>query len=311
MGPATGKQTDAEAKQGIFRLFISYAREDAKIAIAVSNAAQTALGPSAEVFIDSGLRFGLAFQDEIKKKLDETDVLVVIYSGSLKPAFAFPGMELGYFIHVMQSERSPDFPRRIVPIYLETPPDVLAGTEGVNIGISHTTLALTFEEYEAGLNIDYDNGMVMFLREFQSLVDAFREEHGLAKVPQSPEQRDLSSLVRKMQLDIFSHLKTTPEFTLKPQKQLTIRTSDAALESVERELPADAVLAPAGNGNPMSIFGLPSVETTWDGFQNLTKNVKFRDSWTDAITSVVTSSIQSQFEVDNSQITSVRLLCAT
>jgi len=302
MGPATGKQTDAEAKQRIFRLFISYAREDAKIAIAVSNAAQTALGPSAEVFIDSGLRFGLAFQDEIKKKLDETDVLVVIYSGSLKPAFAFPGMELGYFIHVMQSERSPDFPRRIVPIYLETPPDVLAGTEGVNIGISHATLALTFEEYDAGLSIDYDNGMVMFLREFQSLVDAFREEHGLAKVPQSPEQRDLPSLVRKMQLDIFSHLKTTPEFTLKPQKQLTIRTSDVALESVERELPADAVLVPAGNGNPMSIFGLPSVETTWDGFQNLTKNAKFRDSWTDAITSVVTSSIQSQFEVDNSQI---------
>lgn len=302
MGPASGKQIDAEAKQRIFRLFISYAKEDEKIAIAVSNAVQTALGPSAEVFIDSGLRFGVAFQDEIKHKLDETDVLVVVYSGSLKPAFAFPGMELGYFIHVMQSEKKPDFPRRIVPIYLETAPDVLAGTEGVNIGISRATLSLTFEEYEAGLNIDYDNGMVKFLREFQGLVDGFREDHGLAKVPQSPEQRDLLTLARKMQLAIFSHLKTTPEFSLKPQKQITIRTSDAALESVERELPPDAVLVPVGTGNPMSIFGLPSVETTWAEFQDLTKNSKFRDSWIDAITSVVTSSIQSQLEVDNSQI---------
>jgi len=141
MGPATGRQTETDAKQRVFRLFISYAKEDEKIAIAVSNAVQTALGPSAEVFIDSGLRFGLAFQDEIKKKLDETDVLVVIHSGSLKPAFAFPGMELGYFIHCMQSESILDFPRRIVPIYLETPPDVLAGTEGVNIGISRATLS--------------------------------------------------------------------------------------------------------------------------------------------------------------------------
>jgi hypothetical protein len=302
MGPATAKQTDAEAKQRVFRLFISYAKEDEKIAIAVSNAVQTALGPSAEVFIDSGLRYGIAFQDEIKKRLDETDVLVVVYSGSLKPAFAFPGMELGYFIHVMQSERKPDFPRRIVPIYLETPPEILAGTEGVNIGISRATLALTCEEYEAGLQIDYDNGMVKFLREFQGLVDGFRAENGLAKVPQSPEQHDLLGLARKMQLAIFSHLKTTPEFTLKPQKQITIRTSDAALASVERELPPDATLAPVGLGNPMSIFGLPSVETTWADFQKLTQSVKFRDSWIDAITSVVTSSLQSQLEVDNSQV---------
>jgi len=152
------------------------------------------------------------------------------------------------------------------------------------------------------LTIDYDNGMVKFLREFQSLVDGFREEHGLAKVPQSPEQRDVLGLVRKMQLAIFSHLKTTPEFTLKPQKQITIRTSDAALQSIERELPPDAVMVPVGTGNPMSIFGLPSVETTWAEFQYLTRSLKFRDSWVDAITSVVTSSVQSQLEVDNSQI---------
>src|ERR1700722_4698688 len=105
------------------------------------------------------------------------------------------------------------------------------------IRISHATLAMTFEDYDAGLQIDYDSGMVKFLREFQGLVDGFREEHCLAKVPQSPEQQDLLALARKMQLAIFSHLKTTPEFTLKPQKQITISTSDAALASVKRELP--------------------------------------------------------------------------
>src|SRR3984885_3310672 len=86
----TATQTAADFR--VFRFFISYAREDEKIAIAVSNAVQTALGPSAEVFIDSGLRFGLSFEDEIKKKLDATDALVVINSTALKPAYGFTGM---------------------------------------------------------------------------------------------------------------------------------------------------------------------------------------------------------------------------
>ncbi len=105
-----------------------------------------------------------------------------------------------------------------------------------------------------------------------------------------------------MQMAIFSHLKTTPESTLKPQKQITLKTSDDALGSCEGQLPNDALLIPVGTGNALSIFGLASVETTWDDFKKQSKQNKFLDSWTDAITSVVTSSLQSQLEVDNSQV---------
>src|SRR3954447_9516852 len=104
----------------------------------------------------TGMRFtsrllGLSFQDEIKKKLDETDTLVVIDSAVLKPAFGYTGMELGYFISVMGRDLDPEFSRRIVPIYLDKPPDILAGHEGIKIDISHDTLSMTFEEYEACL----------------------------------------------------------------------------------------------------------------------------------------------------------------
>ena len=119
-----------ELRAGRFRFFISYAREDYNIAIAVNNAIQTAAGPAAEVFMDVALQFGVNFQEEIKNRLDETNVLVVIHSGILKSAFSFTGLELGYFLHVMESERSPDFPRRIVPIYLDKPPDAIAADAG-------------------------------------------------------------------------------------------------------------------------------------------------------------------------------------
>jgi hypothetical protein len=303
MGASAGMTARSETKPRVFRLFISYAREDTKIAIAVHNALQSALGPSAEVFIDSGLSFGLSFQEEIKKRLDETDTLVVIDSAALKPAYGFTGMELGYFIRAMEREVNRDFPRRIVPVFSERPPDILADHEGIKIEISHSTLSLTLEEYEASLqNIGYDHPTVKFLRDFQGLVDELHEKCCGARIPQSSDQRDLPELVKRMQLAIFSHLKTTPESTLKPQKQITIRTSDMALNSRECELPEDARLIPMGTGNPLSIFGLESVETTWGDFQKNTTNAKFRDCWMDAITSVVTSSLQNQLEVDNSQV---------
>jgi hypothetical protein len=290
-------------KPRVLHVFISYAREDEKIAAAVCDALRTALGGTfAQVFIDSALRFGLNFQDEIKNQLDQTDLLVVIYSGALKTSHSYTGMELGYFIGVIAREQSPDIPRAMVPIYLDTPPDVISGNEGINIGISRATLEQSLEEYRAGLKIDSEHRMVKFLSDYQETVDRLRERNGFPKVPQRPEEQDLCGLVQKMQLSIFSHLKTNPESTLKPQKQITIKTSDAALASVKMEIPGDAVLTPLGTGGPMSIFGLPSQEITWGEFGKQTKNAKFRDSWIDAITSVVTSSLQSQLDVDNSQL---------
>jgi hypothetical protein len=291
-----------ETKPRILRVFISYAKEDEKIAIAACEAIRTALGTFADVFIDNALQFGVSFQDEIKKRLDDTDLLVVIYSATLKPSHSFTGMEFGYFIGAMERNQQPDRPRKIVPIYLDTPPDIIAGNEGINIGISRTTLELSLEEYSESLKIDSDNRIVMFLSEFREIVDKLREENGFPKVVKRPEEEDLCGLVRKMQLSIFSHLKTSPESTLKPQKQVTIKTSDFALESVRTELPGDAVLMPVGTGNPMSIFGLLNQDTTFEEFSKLTKNSKFHDSWIDAITSVVTSSLQGQLDVDNSQV---------
>jgi hypothetical protein len=299
---AANVQVISEPKPRILRVFISYAKEDEKIAVAAFEAIRTALGTFADVFIDNALQFGVSFQDEIRKRLDETDLLVVIYSATLKPSHSFTGMELGYFIGTMERNQQPDRPRKIVPIYLDNPPDLLSGNEGINIGISRATLELSLEEYSEGLKIDSENRMVKFLSEFQEIVDKLREENGFPKVLKRPEEQDLCGLVRKMQLSIFSHLKTSPESTLKPQKQVTIKTSSFALDSVRTDLPNDAVLIPVGTGNPMSIFGLQNQEITWAEFGKLTQGSKFRDSWVDAITSVVTSSLQGQLDVDNSQV---------
>lgn len=105
----------SEPKPNILRVFISYAKEDEKIAVAAFDAIYAALGGNlAEVFMDNALQFGLSFQDEISNRLDDTDVLVVVYSATLKPSFSFTGWELGYFMQVR--DQDPTRRRTIVPI---------------------------------------------------------------------------------------------------------------------------------------------------------------------------------------------------
>src|SRR5262249_29219593 len=98
----TCSEKTTEVRQERFQFFISYAHEARRIADAVERVIKAGMGPSADVFMDEALSFGVSFEQEIKKKLDETNVLVVVHSGILKPAFAFPGLELGYFIRIME-----------------------------------------------------------------------------------------------------------------------------------------------------------------------------------------------------------------
>jgi len=306
LSPDNIAKKTAEVSPERFQFFISYAHEDRRIAEAVEAMIRAAMGPSAEVFMDEALSFGVLFEEEIKKELDETNVLVVVHSGILKPAFAFPGLELGYFIRSMDDKTREDFPRRIVPIYSGEPPDAVRGQQGIDIGISRETLTMTVEEYSKTLrSIDWNHSAVKFLREFQELISRIREKHGLEVISQSEEQRDLPERVRKMLLAIFSHLKTNedPESELKPQLQIKIMTNDVALGAVDDgSLPDDARLVGVGARKPLSIFGIQGSEITWADFKQQTAQNKFCDSWMDALTTVVISSIRNQPAVDNSQI---------
>lgn len=300
-----GKPTAAPTDRFLF--FISYAREDRKIADAVEMMIKDGMGPSADVFIDEALTFGVSFEDEIKKKLDETNVLVVVYSGVLKPTFAFPGLELGYFIHSMENEKREDCPRRILPIYFGTPPESLKGQQGIDVGISRENLNnLTVEDFANTINIDWNHAAVQCLRQFQELIDDVREKRGQEVIPQSDKEKDLPERVRTMLRDIFSCLKTTidTESNIKPQLQITFMTNDAALSAAmaNDSLPDDAILVGMGAGRPLSIFGIQGNQVTWGDLKKQTEHNKFHDSWIDALATVVISAMRNQPAVDNSQI---------
>jgi hypothetical protein len=89
---------------------------------------------------------------------------------------------------------------------------------------------------------------------------------------------------------------------VKPQKQIIIRVKGSALEEACDTLPPDAELRPVGAGASLSIFGLQDETITWERFLASTADNRFRDSWREAITTVVMSSFPDRLNVDNSQV---------
>jgi hypothetical protein len=98
-------------------------------------------------------------------------------------------------------------------------------------------------------------------------------------------------------------LKTTVDSVLKPQKQITIRATGEALKRSSGDLPPDALLTPVGAGGSVEIFGFSDTESiTWEKFLEKISNSNYRDSWREAIRSVMMSSFPDHINVDNSQI---------
>ena len=284
-------------------LFISYAREDAKIAIAVSTALRAALGEIADVFFDKdSITSGFEFKTQIEDALAKADVLVVVYTGTEKPSHSYTGWEIGFFRGLQRLQPADaDVRKRIVALYLLTPPATVAEIQGISLGITTETLSLTKEAFGAQLTtaVTADHPMVVFLNEMVKIVEDLKDKQGFPKVHSAV---DTVGIVTVMLTEIFVYLKSTIDKVLKPQKQIVIRTSVAALEAAEGNLPDDALLAAVGTGGPMALFGLPDAPVRWGDFVKQVSAHKFGSAWREAINGVVASSLPNQIDVDNSQV---------
>jgi len=139
-------------QQHVFRIFISYASEDLAIATAVATCIKTALPDFfAEVNLDKEfLEPGSAFQTQIEAKLQQTDVLILVYTGAEKRSHSFTGWEVGYFDHILRTDAGH---RKKISLYLYGPPATTASEEGIPLGLSKDQLQLSLDEFEAGLTV--------------------------------------------------------------------------------------------------------------------------------------------------------------
>lgn len=298
---ATGISPVSERR--VFRIFISYASEDLAIATAVASCFKAALPDFfAEINLDKDfLEPGSAFQAQIEAKLQATDVLVIVYTGTEKHSHSYTGWEVGYFDHIMRTDPGS---RKKVSLYLFGPPATTASEQGIPLGLSKDQLKLSSQQFESALSVAPDEPLCKEIENWQQVVASNIQKMGFPGPHYKPEQEP-ERCVRNLRLAIFLYLKSTVESVVKPQKQITIRVKGSALEQSNGALPVEAEIRPFGpltSGGSMNIFGLSDEAITWGKFLDLTSSQPFGDSWRGAITSVVLSSFPDRVDVDNSQV---------
>lgn len=285
-----------EGKKPPFRIFISYASEDLFIAEAIGKCLRVALDRHfSEINLDRlFLQPGSKYKTQIESKLEDTDVLVIVYTGVDKPSHGYTGWEVGYFDRVMKTAPN----KKKVSVYLEHPPDISLEEQGICLKIAKDHLQGPISDFESNNVVSSDDPFCQLIHIWQQKV----AEIGQYDVHDLEPYQNPVICVRDLRLEIFRHLKTMVDVTLKPQKQITIKVKGCALPRSDNDLPPDAELVPAGSGGPMSIFGLQDDSLTWEKFLQSTTASRYRDSWRDAITNVVMSSFPNKIDVDNSQI---------
>jgi hypothetical protein len=276
--------------------FISYAHEDEQIAAALARALRQIDDTFVVVNMDKvSLASGINFRQQLEQQLQRSEVLFVVYTHTPKHSFSYTGWEVGYFEGVHRSENS-----SIISLYLSNPPDTTSDRQGIWLSITPEDLRLPTATFESRLasTITKTHPMVVFMDAKRFELAQLRQKEGL---PPSKDV-DTAQCVRDMLLSIFEYRKCAPDTTLKPQKQITIKTEFAALEAAGGDLPPDAELVPVGVGGTMSVFGLLERPITWANFCKTVAGHQLGQSWMQAIRTVIASSFPHQINVDNSQI---------
>ena len=289
------------SKRNTLTIFLSYSHDDDDLLRSIHTCLQAALNSTIiEINFDKKtFEGGDNIRDSVKSTLDQTDILVPIQSKRLGSNFGYTGFEVGYFEGIMKLPPNWEFVgRKIVPISVCGPIGVTADRLTVSLGITPQSLENDAAEYERSLQVDENHPMVKFLRALEEHISRIKQELALANHP-SP---NIIACARKMCLEIFSHLKQTEQSSVRPQKTIIIKTSDDRLAKSDSDLPPDAMIIPSDVGSPFSIFGIPSREMSWEAFRQTTAKSPQAEWWCDSITSVVSSSIPSRIDVDNSQI---------
>lgn len=295
---ATKPQAQVEPR--ILRIFVSYASEDLLIAKPIATAFRDSLHAGyADVSFDKWfMEMGIDFKLQIEAKLEKSDVFIIVYTGVDKP---FASWELGFF----EALRRNDPRRRIVPLYLEHLPKIGDEYEGRSLNIPKDVRGLSVDEFSSKHNlIEDDDPLCILIGELQEEVEKIKEEAHYPKTPPH-ERRKPVECVKDMRLGVFGYLKTTVRQVSRPQKEITVKTTGAALESTDNGLPEDAMLVPI-SGSPMGIFGLSDEEMSWKRFLQLIGGVH-KDSWREAISAVITSAYGNRIDVDNNQLIPSRM----
>ncbi len=292
---ATGSATASTAPRRL-RIFISHASEDLNLACTIGGCLKNALGEFPQINLDKWfMQVGKDFRGQLQDKLQESDILIIVFTGLNK---SYTGWEIGFFEGLTGTQQQADDgsgykKKRLIPLYLGTPPEVVSSYQGVDLGITHNLLQLDYDHFAAQDVVTSEHPICKFIQELQDTTDDYRIAAGWERIRDRPDPVEVARAIRQ---EVFRSQKATIAEQRKVQQLITVELP-RPLGKDATQLPPESRLIPATTG-VADIAGLPTQETSWQDFANLPG--QYQQIWRDALTSIVLAYLQGS--IDNSQV---------
>jgi hypothetical protein len=297
------------------KIFISYASEDQRIADVLKLSLKAAFRDDIDITMMSGFAIGLNWPDVIQQSISETDVMIVIATGRLKPSHSFTGAEVGAFGQSIYTQpkmkKWPNLPRRMIPFaVLARAPDTINQFEGINIDrtplidvrFDPTSLDDNLKRLQAEQKDSQPNSLKLFL-DIQTLLDSRNVDSPHSSTPNDRERiAILSGIASDMTSQVISVILRREKDSHRPKAKLIIRTGPGAAQLGESISIVDTTIELVGDFS--QIFG-PCVRANREyKWEELVNNIDFNVSlqWQKALQKLITSREHNVYLNDNSII---------
>src|SRR6476660_4645434 len=156
-------------------IFISYAHEDGELVSSIDSLLrETFEFAPLSIYRDIEIKEGQNWAKQIDTALQETDILLVIFTERMKMSHSYTGYEIGYFNRSIQQNRrgSAGFDRIYIPFCIGADvPDTMHDIQGVSIGADEVYKVLK-TKIESGVEpvVDEDHPVFKLLARISDLV---------------------------------------------------------------------------------------------------------------------------------------------
>jgi hypothetical protein len=296
------------------KLFISYSSEDQQIADVLKLTLRSAFRDDIAIIMMSEFATGLNWKGIIEQSISDTDVMIVVATGRLKPSHSFTGYEVGAFKQSVFAQPNttkwPSLQRRMIPFaVLAQVPDTINEFEGINIDQSSlrdvrfdaTSLDDNLRRLQAEQRDSRPNSL-KFLLDIQSMLDE-RDRDVRRSIDEEQDRiKILTGVATEMAKQVIGLILNREKSSYRPKAKLIIRTCSGGAKLGRRISITDLSIELIGDFS--KIFGPCNQSSTRHTWQELTANVPFDVSlqWQKALQAVIASQQNSEYLDDNTII---------
>ena len=285
-------------------VFISYVSEDRELAASFEAEllqlfAVSASLPPVSVFRDVGsIGKGSDYRTVITNALNAADILLVVLTDRLKPSFAFPGFEVGFFARSLDERPKiyGNIDRKILPVCIGADsPSTLDYLQAIKVDEDQIVKVST-QSTGAGLPGGSSNPVFALLANISETADAVLGKRGGAGggVSKQDEQwrQKLTTSAARLNNSIQAYLESRVSSETYPERKIVVHCdTPPVIGATGVDLSGSRIDLV---GNTFQVFGFPEERTRTYNWNDFIKKMPsdMSGTWSEGLRALVTNALQ-------------------